>query len=65
MYLDWLSVVIQRKLHDMIVAIIKIVNSDEFYNVSEAVDFAKGSRKLPKTWAEFKNFRKRNKWRTR
>lgn len=49
----------------MIVSIIKIVQSQDFKDVSEAVDFAKGSRKLPKTFSEFKNYVKRNKWQMR
>ena len=32
--------------------IIDLLAMDEFYGVSERVDFAKGSRKIPYTWKQ-------------
>lgn len=50
----------------MITKIINISEQLKFYDVSEAVDFAKGSRKTPKTWCELMNYFKRNaSWRKR
>ena len=43
----------------MIRDIINILASNDFYGVSEKVDFAKGSRKIPYTWKQVKQLIKR------
>ena len=45
----------------MIGEIIKLLQSSDFKGVSQDVDIAKGKYKQPRTWAEFKNYLKRNR----
>jgi hypothetical protein len=47
----------------MIRAIIEILNSDEFYGVSERVDMAKGIYAYPNTWKDTFRQMKRYLWR--
>lgn len=49
----------------MMKGIIDLLNANEYYGVSEKVDFAKGRHAIPVTWKEaFKNI-KRRIWQTR
>lgn len=41
--------------------IIDLLQSGEFYDVSERIDIAKGKNELPKNWKGIKNVVKRNK----
>lgn len=43
----------------MIKNIIDLLNTAEFYGISQNVDFAKGSRKIPYTWKQAKELIKR------
>lgn len=44
----------------MIQNIIDLLNTNEFYGVSENIDIAKGKYKLPITWQDtFKNIKRR------
>lgn len=43
----------------MIKNIIDLLAVDEFYGVSQRVDFAKGSRKVPYTWKQVSKLIKR------
>ena len=45
----------------MIKEIIDLLNSDDFYNVSDTVEIAKGKNQLVTTWKGFKRKIKR-KW---
>jgi hypothetical protein len=42
-----------------------LLNSNDFYKVSEDVDIAKGKYQLPVTWKDVKNFIKRRIWQTK
>ena len=46
----------------MIELILKLLASDDFYNVGEHTDFAKGSHKIPMTIKEGLNVVKRKRW---
>lgn len=46
----------------MIELILKLLATDNFYNVGEYTDFAKGSHKIPMTFKEGINAVKRKKW---
>jgi hypothetical protein len=43
----------------MIKNIIDLLNAGDYYGVSDNVDFAKGSRKIPYTWKQAKELIKR------
>lgn len=43
----------------MIKEIITLLNADGWYIGDEDIDIAKGKYRLPETWAEFKDNRKR------
>lgn len=45
--------------------ILYLLNSNDFYKVSEDVDIAKGKYQMPVTWKDVKNFIKRRIWQKR
>jgi len=43
--------------------ILKLLNIDEFYGVSENIEIAKGKNKMPETFKEgFKQIKRKTKW---
>jgi hypothetical protein len=49
----------------MIKSVIDLLNSSDYYKVSETVDIAKGKYQLPITWKDVKNYIKRRLWQIR
>lgn len=49
----------------MIKGILDLLNSNDFYKVSEDVDIAKGKYQKPITWKDLKNYIKRRIWQIR
>ena len=49
----------------MIKGVIDLLNSSDYYKVSEAVDIAKGKYQLPITWKDVRNYIKRRLWQIR
>ena len=43
--------------------VLKLLNIDEFYGVSETIEIAKGKNKMPETFKEgFKQIKRYTKW---
>jgi hypothetical protein len=43
--------------------VLKLLNIDEFYRVSETIEIAKGKNKMPETFKEgFKQIKRQIKW---
>lgn len=49
----------------MIKDIIDLLNTNEFYGVSENIDIAKGKYKMPETWKDTFKYIKRTLWQTK
>lgn len=49
----------------MIKSVIDLLNTSDFYNVSEDMNIAKGKYQLPITWKDVKNYIKRRLWQTK
>jgi hypothetical protein len=49
----------------MIENIIELLNQDEYKNVSERVEIAKGKHQIPNTWKEVWYKIKRHSWQTK
>ena len=50
-----------KQMAQQITGIIKLLQSNDFRGVSDAVDIAKGRHQLPKTWKQMYNTIKRTK----
>jgi hypothetical protein len=50
-----------RKLYDMIRNIIEMTQREDWRDMSQAVDIAKGGLQRPHTWVEFINWYKRRR----
>ena len=43
--------------------LVKLLNIDDFYNVSETIEIAKGKNKMPETWKEgFNQIKRLAQW---